>query len=535
MTAQTQPEPQTLSGYLRIIRRRKWAVIQMLLLGPLVALVVSLRQTPLYESSAGVLLSLQPAANVTQNGPVTPEDPARVVQNQAEVARALPVVRRVVRATGNAFASDAAFLASSHVSTADGVDLLTFSVQHRNPQASVRLANEYAQQFVVYLQNFETSSVTRALAQVKRRIAAMKKDGTRGALYAALQAKRQELETLETLETPAASLVGSATTAEKVKPRVVRNVLLGIGLGLLLGLGTAFLWEALDSRVRSEDEVRELLGLALLGRIRESPKRLASRLAMLHAPQSAHAEAFRALRVVLDTVSRRIGAKSIMVTSAVDGEGRSSTVANLAVAQARAGRNVVLVDFDLRYPSLDRLFGLEGRPGLTDVVLGHVALEDALAEVEVGPRFGVNELGRVDAGANGSANGRTGTTFAGSLRVLTAGPVSPEMRELLVSPVAAELLEQLHEQADVELVDAPPLVTVGDAQALATHVDAVLVVVKFSFVRRRLLNELRRTLDIGAASPLGFVLIESEADEQEAYARFYRERRVRTVPKVTVP
>jgi len=84
------------------------------------------------------------------------------------------------------------------------------------------------------------------------------------------------------------------------------------------------------------------------------------------------------------------------------------------------------------------------------------------------------------------------------------------------------------------LVDAPPIIPVGDAQALATHVDALLVVVKLAFVRRRLLNELRRTLEIGAAPPLGFVLIESAGEEQVAYEGFYRPRRLRALPKVTI-
>src|SRR4029079_18818702 len=114
------------------------------------------------------------------------------------------------------------------------------------------------------------------------------------------------------------SLVDHATSAEKVKPRVVRNLILGLGLGLLLGLGTAFMWEALDSRIRSEEEVAELLALPLLGRVRERTARQC--IAMLSEPESAEAESYRTLRIGLDTVSRRIGARSILVTSAVDGE-----------------------------------------------------------------------------------------------------------------------------------------------------------------------------------------------------------------------
>ena len=161
-------------------------------------------------------------------------------------------------------------------------------------------------------------------------------------------------------------------------------------------------------------------------------------------------------------------------------------------------------------------------------MLGHISLEDALAEIAV-TRPDDALLTR----ANGSA--KAAGSFGGSLHVLTAGPVSPDLRELLVTPVVAELLEQLHGKADTVLVDAPPIIPVGDAQALATHVDALLVVVKLAFVRRRLLNELRRTLEIGAAPPLGFVLIESQGEEQAAYEGFYRPRRLRALPKVTIP
>jgi succinoglycan biosynthesis transport protein ExoP len=525
---QTHSEPQTLSGYVRILRRRRRAVLQMLILGPLVALLVSIRQTPQYEASAGVLLSLQPT--LTQaSGVGTPEDPARVVLNQAQVARALPVARRVVGATGNAFPNATQFLRSSHVATREGVDLLTFSVNHRSPKAAIRSANEYATQFIVYLQNFETSSVTRALAQVNERIAALRAHNERKALYDVLQRKQQELQTLQTLQTPTASLVERAATAEKVRPRVVRNIVLGLGLGLLLGLGTAFMWEALDSRIRSEEEIAEVLGLPLLGRVRE-PK-AGRRLAMLHDPESTEAETYRTLRIGLDTVSRRIGARSVLVTSAVDGEGRTTTIANLAVAEARAGRRVVLVDFDLRYPSLGQLFDLEGRPGVTDVVLGHVDLDEALAEV---PLAGLGRSWELEPRVNGNGHGGRAAVsgaLAGSLHVLTAGPVSPELRELLVSPVVAELVEQLHERADVVLIDAPPMVPIGDAQALGSEVDALLVVVRFSITRRRLLKELRRTLELSAAPALGLVLVEAERDERAAYSGFYRPRRSRSLQR----
>jgi Mrp family chromosome partitioning ATPase len=163
---------------------------------------------------------------------------------------------------------------------------------------------------------------------------------------------------------------------------------------------------------------------------------------------------------------------------------------------------VILVELDLRYPSLDRLFALEGRPGVTDVALEHVCLDDALAEVPLSPST-----------TNGDG------AYTGSLHVLPAGPISPELREMVLVHSSSDLLSALISRADVVLIDAPPIVPVVDAQALASHVDRLLVVVRWSFARRRTLKELRRTLDVSGAPPLGFVLV-ADTHRTSPYARF---------------
>jgi capsular exopolysaccharide synthesis family protein len=277
---------------------------------------------------------------------------------------------------------------------------------------------------------------------------------------------------------------------------------LGIGIGFLLGLAAAFLWEALDGRIRSEDEVAELLGLPLLGQIRESSRPRSSRVAMLESPNSPQAESFRILRVALDTLHRDV-ARTLMVTSTIDGEGKSTTAANLAVAYARSGLRVILVDLDLPAPSLDRLFGLEGRAGVTDVALGHVPLDAALAEVPM-------------VASSGSSN--RDASYRGSLQVLAAGSVSPGLRELVLAHSSAELLPQLASQADIVLIDAPPIVPNIDAQALASYVDRLLLVIGWSFARRPTLKELRRALVTSGASAVGFVLVARAGEMAEAYS-----------------
>ena len=152
--------------------------------------------------------------------------------------------------------------------------------------------------------------------------------------------------------------------------------MLGLILGLVIGVGLAFLRDALNTRVRSAEEVQEKLGLALLSRVPEPPKDLrgGAGIVMLARPEAPEAEAYRIAATNLGFVNLDRGARTIMFTSALRGEGKSTTAANVAVALARSGARVILVDLDLKRPSQARLFGLGKGPGFTNVALGHTAL-----------------------------------------------------------------------------------------------------------------------------------------------------------------
>jgi capsular exopolysaccharide synthesis family protein len=221
---------------------------------------------------------------------------------------------------------------------------------------------------------------------------------------------------------------------------------------------------------------------------------------MLTEPQSQAAEAVRLLATNIDFVNLDREARTIMITSAQRAEGKSTTAANLAAAFARTGRQVVLVDLDLRNPRLDVLFGLEGRPGLTEVVLGRSSLYEALAPIPI------VDQGTQSRDGNGSV--------AGVLEVLTSGRLPPNAAEFMSLRGLTDVIEQTAERADIVVVDSPPLLGLSDTMTLTSRVDAVVVVAKLSEMRQSLLEELSRVLAGAPVVKLGFVLTGTDHDDR---------------------
>ena len=506
----------TLRDYVQVLRRRKWIVLLAVVLVPLAAVLLSLRQAPLYEASAEVFLSHQNLATSLTNTPdaMVYQQADRIAQTQADLARVPRVAENVRKALRLRDRTAPDILAASSVSAKQNADLLVFKVRDRRPAMAARLAGEYARQFTLYRRKLDTASLERARAEVAVRIDELERARrTSSPLYAELAAKEQQLRTMQALQTSNAFVVRSPRRAIQVQPTPIRNGILGLGLGLLFGICLAFLWNALDTRVRSANEIGERLRLPLLARLPEPPRKLrkSGRLVMTEEPNGIHAEAFRMLRTNVEFANLERDARVVMVTSALEAEGKSTTVANLALAYARAGKRVVLVDLDLRRPIVDRFFGLEDKPGLTDVALGRVSLEQALVP-----------LALTDAEKRVAKNGNGAGRAHGMLEVLTSGPQPPDAGEFVSGRHLEEILLQLRERADLVLIDAPPLLHVGDGLALSANVDALLVVTRLNVLRRPVLSELERVLDVCPAPALGYVAAGVDADEEyRAYGGYY--------------
>jgi non-specific protein-tyrosine kinase len=542
--------PTTLADYLAVLRRRKWIVVALPLVAAISAYAVSAAQSPLYSATAQILVNRTSIVSAITNvsDPAT-GDPIRFLATQASFARSPELARRVAKSARIPGVSAGDVLRASTVTPSASSDLLDVSVSWGNAEDAVRLANAKATRFTKYKTELDTKRVNDALDSLRVRIADLKAAGaTASPSYTTLLQYQSQLETIGTLLANNTSVLQPADSAGKTRPKPMRRAILGALLGVVLGVALALLAEALDRRVRSEEELEELLQLPLIARVPPPPRHLAdaNELVILADPDSVEAESIRRLKTSLEFLNLERGARTIMVTSAVPREGKSTTIANLAIAFARSGREVALVDLDIRRPSLHRFFHTGVSFGITEVLAGTETVAGALRPIPLPDASSAASVpstnGKRSRAAVAAADAPEGKS---TLSLLPAGTVPPGGAESLVDFLENERLtsvfEELASQFDLVLVDTPPLLAVGDAMALTAKVDAMALVLHAG-VQRPVVKELSRVLQSSQAPTLGFVLtgISSSGDGYgqgysylyDAYEQQARKRPERRVGRV---
>lgn len=291
------------------------------------------------------------------------------------------------------------------------------------------------------------------------------------------------------------SLVQPATTSgTPVSPNPVRNLALGLVLGLLLGLGLAVLRHLMDTTVRTSDDVEEITEEPIIGAVHFDPRAKKEPLIVESDPTSPRSEAFRALRTNLMFVNAASHPRTIALTSSIPGEGKSTTIANLALTLAQSGSRVCLVEADLRRPRLLKYLGLEGVAGLTDVLIDRATLDEVLQPY----------------GEHG-------------LDVLGCGSIPPNPSELLASTAMSTVLSDLSSRYDYVLIDTPPVLPVTDAVVLSAKVDGIMVLVGTTIVRKEQLEATLEALEAVDNTVLGLVLnrVGTKSGEGTGYYGYY--------------
>lgn len=515
-----------LKQYAIILRRWAWLIVLCTLLGGAAAFGASHLMVPVYEASTTLLINPAPASRASPDytSLLTSE---RLAETYAELLRTRPVLDEVITRLG--LGTDAETLVESvSVTPVRDTQLIVITVEDPNPQLAADIANEIVAVFVVQHREIQAGRYAASEQNLQQELEQIQSDidRTQASLdaigdpitaeqvterdrldtllaqyrssYATVLESLEEVRLAEAQATDDVSIVEEAQPGgDPVRPRTSLNTVLVATLGGLVAVGVAFLTEYLGETVRSNEEIEALIGASTLSVIaRIEGKDLPDKLVTTTRPRSPVAEAYRVLRanIELSTVDQPI--RALLVSSAGPLEGKSTTVANLAIAIAQSGKRIILVDTDLRRPTLHKLFQQTNKHGVTTALFR---------------RDGVR------------ASDHLVSTGLGGLLLMPSGPLPPNPAELLGSRRMAELVEELKSQADIVLFDSPPLLPVADATLLASLCDAALLVVLAANTRADALVRAKEQLTQSGTRLLGVVLnrVGTQRDGYYYYYHYY--------------
>ncbi|WP_179474475.1 polysaccharide biosynthesis tyrosine autokinase [Mycolicibacterium vinylchloridicum] len=428
-----------LQDFTKLLRTRWITVVVTALLAVLAAITYSLLTTPLYQASTRLYVSTSAgssAAELYQGNRLSQER----VLSYTQLITGETLAQRTLDKLG--VDMDAATLEGRVKATAklDTV-LIDVSVLDESPVRARDIANAMSDEFVNMVRELETP-----------------KPGAEPDARVVVEQR-------------------ASVPSEPVVPKTARNLAVGLGLGLLAGIGLAALRDVLDNTVKSHDSLEEITGVGIVGTVPLDKGRRNQPAILFDNDNSAIAEAFRKLRTNLQFLAVDNPPRVIVVTSSAPNEGKSTTAINIALALAEAEHDVVLVDGDMRLPSLNKYLNLVGQAGFSTVLSGGASLSEVLQETKF-PR----------------------------LTVLTSGATPPNPSELLGSKAAKSVLSELREKYDYVIVDSSPLLAVTDGALLAANADGALIMARFGHTKRDQIAHAVRNLEDVGATLLGAVV-----------------------------
>jgi capsular exopolysaccharide synthesis family protein len=491
-----------LRDYINVIVARKWVIIGVTALVVVAALVFSLLQDPVYESRVMILADINRAGESASDSlfSMAFNDPSTFIQTQAEIIGTKTLARAVYdRLEYNyeelAYAQEEGedvfipesipspeqLTGSVSVERNQNTNVFEIAITNGDPLLARDIAQAYADEYILDRQLSSIKQISDARKEVWNRITELETQiadiaqeikqyanenippeleaeaAQAVSLWATLYEKYMSLRIAEALGQRGLEVIEVAEAGVKVSPRNTRNAILALFLGLILGVGMAFLVDYLDDTLKTREDFERSYGASIIGEIaRTTPVGEEEREVIYFTrPDSPAAEGFRNLRTNVQFLNLDGSTRLIMVTSSSPEEGKTSVAINLGASMSEMGRKVLVVEGDLRRPVLDKLVVGKGQRGVTDVIMGTATLDEAITE-----------------------------TDSENLYVLMSGVKPPNPAEIVSSQAMQNLLLQLRDAYDYVIVDAPPVLAVSDAIAMASMMDGVLVVASHNIATR---------------------------------------------------
>ncbi len=481
-------EGDTLVYALRVVRERVGLIAGITVACGVLAFLFSSTRADTFESTAQVVFGQTQLEDQVLQSNSQSATPERDAATRVLVATSEEVGARVQRRLKTEVSPET-LTASVVVEAEPNADVLNFSASADDSQVAADIANAFALEYIAFERATLQAQIQRAQTDYNERLAGLQQ-GTPA--YESVRSQLERLQTLEDLGATDSKVISKATPATSASsPKPKRDAVLGLIIGLLLGLTVSFLLDLLDRRVKSLDDFERMYGLRALA---STPR--TSFVIPANELSSPVFEPYRILRTAISFAEARRETKVLLVTSAISGEGKTSVALNLVRAFAQSGQPAILVEADLRRPSLRNRMVIDDREGgLTTALTGRHRARDLLRDLP---------------GEKGS----------GAL-LLPAGPLAPNAPQLLASGRMTEVLEELAAGPEVIVIDAAPLLPVADTQVLLDNprVNATIIVGRAYETKREDIRRCRSILDQHECQPLGLVVTGLDPIERYEYYR----------------
>ena len=490
-------EQEGLKRYVATLRERIWIVIATIVITTGIAILYVMTATEVYRGATELRITPAPdqQSGVVASLPLLRQsaDPTRDVETASRLVTNIEVAERVKEDLDSPLSAEA-LLGSVTAEPVAQSNIVVVRGDAGTPEEAAEISNAFAKQAIVEQTEELHAYIEDLIPQLEAQLAEAGDSPNANDLVAQLTTLQGYLSVSD----PTMSILTEATPpSAPISPKPVLSVIGGLFAGTILGIAAAFAVQVLDPRLRREEQLRRLYRLPILARIPREVKKTEAPIDPL-ALSPAASEAYRTLRGTLAVQKRNHGdsARVILVTGSSPSEGKTTTAVNLATSLATAGNSVILMESDLRRPSIGRALDVKPTYGMVSVLIEGIDLEDALVTTE---QFGAN--------------------FGLLLADYEGGWIS----ELFALPAARQLIDDAREIADYVIVDSPPLTDVIDALPLASYVDDVLLVVKIGKTTLSKLAQLGELLAENGIKPAGFTVVGTPRPTRSDY-HYYNAR-----------